>query len=110
MDTPLSMFMFLNLIPNILPVSQQFPILLQLSIMFSNGVGDSFECPPQVVKCLHHQLNFSHVAGGIWNRPYVLPSELNLAKFMNAANKRQLKLVNHLWPMDFQVLLWIEGI
>jgi hypothetical protein len=48
--------------------------------MFSNGLGDSFPCRLQVIKGPHHQLNFSHVAGGIWNRPYVLPTELNLAR------------------------------
>jgi hypothetical protein len=80
MDTALLQFVFPNLIPEILPVSQQFLVLFKLGIMFSNGLGDSFPCRLQVIKCLHHQLNFSHVAGGIWNRPYVLPTELNLAR------------------------------
>ena len=73
-------FMGPDLITDILPVSQQFPILVQLSIMFSDSLGDSFPCRLQVIKCLHHQFNFCHVTHSIWDQPDILPSELDLAK------------------------------
>ena len=76
--------MVLNLFTKIFPVSQQLPVLLQLSIMFSNSLCDSLPCPMQLIKCLHQQLNFSHVAGSIWDWPYVSPSEFNLAKHVNS--------------------------
>jgi hypothetical protein len=107
-DTPLFTFVFPNLIPDVLPVSQQFLVLVQLSIMFSNGLGDSVPSRLKVIKCLHHQLDFSHVAGCIWYRPYILPCKFNLSTSVTQIKDR--KHVTHLRPMDCQIIMWIEGI
>jgi hypothetical protein len=56
--------------------------------MFLDSLCDPFPRRLQVIKCLHHQLNFSHVTGCKRNRLYILPSELNLAK-CRTGNKRQ---------------------
>lgn len=85
---PTIRFVFPNLTPDILQVSQQFPVLLQLSIMLLSSLYDSFPCRQQVVKCLHHQLNLTHFTGSTWNWLSILPSKFNLHKPVTA-NRRQ---------------------
>jgi hypothetical protein len=86
--TVLFRLLFPELLTDIFQVNQQLPVLFQLGVMFSNSLRDAFPCRLQFVKYLHHQMNFCHVPGGIWDWPYILPSEFNLAKPMTA-NKSQ---------------------